>query len=120
MKTELQYHLKNFRYYGSPNGKKENFDFRHYSLRSTIDRKFALLKNTWKILKNIIPQVSIQRQIDIIISCCVLYNFNGMHERGLPILSRQTNIETILNVRLYNDQNKQTMNECRNVIVNMI
>jgi len=30
------------------------------------------------------------------------------------------NIETIPNVGLYDEQNKQTMNECMDVIVNMI
>ena len=43
-----------------------------------------------------------------------------MHERRVPILPRQTNIVIIPDVELSNDQNKQTINKCRDVIANII
>ena len=81
---------------------------------------FGVLKNTWKILKDKMPRVSKQRQIDIILSCCVLHNFSQIHEEGIPIWSKQANILTTPNVGLYNEQNKQIKNEYRDVISNMI
>jgi len=36
------------------------------------------------------------------------------------MLPRQTNIVTIPNDRFYIEQNKQTKNECRDIIANMI
>ena len=65
-------------------------------------------------------QVSRERQIDIIISCCVLCNFIRMHEQRTPILPRPVNITTIPNIELYDMRNKQAMNECRDAIANTI
>jgi len=43
-----------------------------------------------------------------------------MHEQGISILSRPTNIITILNIGLHDDKNKQAMIECRNAIIDTI
>ena len=65
-------------------------------------------------------QVSRERQIDITISCCALHNFIRMHEKGILILPKPTNITTIPNIGLYDGGNNQAMNECRDAIANMI
>jgi len=116
MKSGLYYHLQDFRDYRSPN---ENFDYRHSSLRSTTERIVGVLKNTWKILKDKITQVSRQLQIEIIISCCALHNFSRMQESdsNLVKINEHCNYP---NVGLYNEQNKQTMNECWDVTANII
>ncbi|WJZ94916.1 hypothetical protein VitviT2T_013728 [Vitis vinifera] len=45
-----RYHLPDFRRGSSPRGKKEIFNHRHSSLRCTIERTFAVLKNRWRML----------------------------------------------------------------------
>ena len=46
-----RYHLPDFRRGSSPKGKKEIFNHRHSSLRCTIERTFAVLKNRWRMLQ---------------------------------------------------------------------
>ena len=46
-----RYHLPDFRRGSSPKGKKEIFNHRHSSLRCTIERTFAVLKNRWRMLR---------------------------------------------------------------------
>ena len=43
-----------------------------------------------------------------------------MNEKGIPILSRSTNVTTISNIGLYDAENKQGMNERRYAIADMI
>ncbi|KAJ9698741.1 hypothetical protein PVL29_007682 [Vitis rotundifolia] len=46
-----RYHLPDFRQGSSPKGKKEISNHRHSSLRCTIERMFAVLKNRWRMLQ---------------------------------------------------------------------
>ena len=51
----------------------ELFNLRHSSLRTTIERIFAVLKNRFPILR--LPRgYSFTTQRDIVIACCVLHN----------------------------------------------
>ena len=85
METGVPYHVPDFKKYGTPIGDKETYNFLHSSLRRIIERIFGVLKNTWKILKSRMPQVSPRRQIDIIIGSCTLHSFIRMHDQGIPI-----------------------------------
>ncbi|KAL9673172.1 hypothetical protein QQ045_029426 [Rhodiola kirilowii] len=51
-----RYHMPNFRHGHPPSGIYETFNYRHSSLRTTIERAFGILKTTWKILRTM-PQV---------------------------------------------------------------
>ncbi|KAL9669972.1 hypothetical protein QQ045_007522 [Rhodiola kirilowii] len=52
-----RYHMPPFRKGDRPNGIYEKFNYRHSSLRTTIERAFGILKSTWKVLR-VIPQVA--------------------------------------------------------------
>jgi len=51
---------------------------------------------------------------------CTLYNFIRLHEQGIPISPRPTNVVTIPNVWLYDGRNSEVKNEFRDTIYNMI
>ncbi|KAK9135797.1 hypothetical protein Syun_015127 [Stephania yunnanensis] len=70
---KTRYHQNQFENVG-PNNAKEVFNRAHSSLRSCIERSFGVLKKRWKIL-NVMPQFSVQTQIDIIIAAFALHNY---------------------------------------------
>jgi len=43
-----------------------------------------------------------------------------MHEKWIPVLPKSTNIVTLPDVKLYDEQNKKTINEYRNIITDII
>ncbi|KAL9687400.1 hypothetical protein QQ045_031801 [Rhodiola kirilowii] len=47
----VRYHMPTFRDDDQPTGVHEIFNYRHSSLRTTIERAFGILKNSWKILR---------------------------------------------------------------------
>ena len=53
---------------------KEFFNFRHSSLRMTIERCFGVLKARFPILK-LMPPYKPSRQRLIIIACCAIHNY---------------------------------------------
>ena len=62
---------------------KELFNFRHSSLRMTIERCFGVLKARFPILK-LMPPYKPSRQRLIVIACCAIHNYArrwGMHDR---------------------------------------
>ena len=69
-----RYHLPRFRSGDLPQGPRELFNFRHSSLRMTIERCFGLLKCRFRILKSI-PCYKLSRQPRIVIACCALHNW---------------------------------------------
>jgi hypothetical protein len=73
-----RYHLNAYRNRPLPRGYKELFNFRHSSLRMIIEHCFARLKRRWRIL-NGIPRYLLVRQPSIIMACCTLHNFIGVH-----------------------------------------
>jgi len=72
------YHLNAYRNMPLPRGYRELFNFRHSSLRMIIENCFARLKRRWRIL-NGIPGYLLVRQPSIIMACCTLQNFIGVH-----------------------------------------
>ncbi|KAH1082195.1 hypothetical protein J1N35_021956 [Gossypium stocksii] len=68
----VRYHLKEFSDQG-PENAKELFNFRHSSLRITIERVFGILKKRFRVL-DAEPFWSFQTQVDIVLACCIIHN----------------------------------------------
>ncbi|KAL9660737.1 hypothetical protein QQ045_025554 [Rhodiola kirilowii] len=102
--------MPTFRDGDQPTGVYEKFNYRHSSLRTTIERAFGILKNSWKILK-VMPQVSDGRQNDII----TLHNFIRMDNFSIPILANETVLGRA-DSNLFDNQRKEQMNQERNMI----
>ncbi|WKA10933.1 hypothetical protein VitviT2T_028476 [Vitis vinifera] len=75
-----RYHLPDFRRGSSPKGKKEIFNHRHSSLRCTIERTFAVLKNRWRMLREM-HSFPLEKQVKIIIASMALHNFIRINAR---------------------------------------
>lgn len=83
----VRYHLKEFNITCPPTNAKELYNLRHSSLRTTIERVFAVLKNRFPILK--LPRdYSLTTQRDIVIACCVLHNHIAMYGVGDELLEK--------------------------------
>lgn len=78
----VRYHLQEFHGPNRPTSPKELFNHRHSSLRTTVERAFAAIKNRFKILSNR-PFVPLKSQPKVVIACCVIHNWildNGPDE----------------------------------------
>ncbi|RVX11459.1 L10-interacting MYB domain-containing protein [Vitis vinifera] len=75
-----RYHLPDFRRGSSPKGKKEIFNHRHSSLRCTIERTFAVLKNRWRMLREM-HSFPLEKQVKIVIASMALHNFIRINAR---------------------------------------
>lgn len=72
-----RYHLRE---YGirRPQNARELFNLRHSSLRVTVERAFAALKNRFKILYNK-PFHPYKTQVKLVLACCILHNWILRH-----------------------------------------
>jgi hypothetical protein len=70
----VRYHLREIEG-RRPQNARELFNFRHSSLRSTIERAFALLKNRFGILDHKKPKYSLPMQVDMVLACAVIHNY---------------------------------------------
>jgi hypothetical protein len=70
----VRYHLREIEGH-RPQNARELFNFRHSSLRSTIERAFALLKNRFGILDHKKPKYPLPIQVDMVLACTVLHNY---------------------------------------------
>ena len=94
-------------------GMKEEFNYRHSCLRGTVERTFGEMKATWKILDDRMPQVTLQKQIQIIIAVCTLHNFIRLHRYGIQMSPRPPST-TAQHDDMFLDSNaKQFMNQFR-------
>ncbi|PKI70787.1 hypothetical protein CRG98_008817 [Punica granatum] len=59
--------------------RKELFNKRHSSVRNVIERCFGVLKNKFTLLR-LMPNISVYKQADIVLSCFVLHNFIKIEE----------------------------------------
>lgn len=110
--------MPDFRHGQQPNGIYENFNYRHSSLRTTIERAFGILKTTWRILNNM-PQVPNECQVDIIIATFTLHNFIRMHKMKIPVHSHQL-VRRPGDSNLFDAHRKEQMNQVRNMIASAI
>jgi len=109
----VRYHIPEFRSgrrcgHG-PQGIQEEFNYRHSSLREVVERTFGLLKATWNILDDRMPQVSLESQIEIVIAACALHNFVRMHDKGMQISPRPLCADSRPPVNLFNQDAKNAM-----------
>ncbi|XP_061351779.1 uncharacterized protein LOC133296740 isoform X1 [Gastrolobium bilobum] len=69
------YHAQEYNGRGrQPRSREEIFNYRHSSLRMTIERCFGVLKNRFPILK-LMPPYKPSRQRLIVIACCAIHNY---------------------------------------------
>ncbi|PPR80514.1 hypothetical protein GOBAR_AA40198 [Gossypium barbadense] len=68
----VRYHLKEFSAQG-PENAKELFNFRHSSLRITIEYVLGILKKRFRVL-DAEPFWNFQTQVDIVLVCCIIHN----------------------------------------------
>ena len=68
----MRYHLKEFSD-RPPENEQELFNLRHSSLRTTIERRFGVLKTRFRVL-DAEPFWSFETQVKIVLACCVVYN----------------------------------------------
>ncbi|KAL9667847.1 hypothetical protein QQ045_002216 [Rhodiola kirilowii] len=97
-----------------PSGIYENFNYRHSSLRTTIERAFGILKNTWKILRSM-PQVDGECQTHIILATITLHNFIIMHELRIPVQSH-VDVQGVADSDILYVDRKAQMNRVRDMI----
>ena len=68
----MRYHLKEFSDRPFEN-EQELFNFRHSSLRTTIERGFGVLKKRFRVL-DAKPFWSFETQVKVVLACCVIHN----------------------------------------------
>ncbi|CAN6454167.1 unnamed protein product [Victoria cruziana] len=85
---KYMYHLSEFNISGvrQIETKEELYNYRHSSLRTTVERVFGVLKARFPILKNHVSY-PISTQVKIVIATCVLHNF---------IISHNPNVEQFI------------------------
>ena len=71
---KTRYHLNEFSSRFYPKNAKELFNLRHSSLRVTVERAFASLKNRFKILDQK-PFHTFDTQVKLVLACCILHNW---------------------------------------------
>ncbi|XP_071674467.1 uncharacterized protein [Lolium perenne] len=71
---KTRYHLNEFSPRHQPQNAKELFNLRHSSLRVTIERAFAALKNRFKVLEHK-PFHTFDNQVKLVLAWCILHNW---------------------------------------------
>jgi hypothetical protein len=71
---KTRYHLNEFSAKNRPLNARELFNVRHSSLRVTIERAFAALKNRFKVLDQK-PFHTFDTQVKLVLACCILHNW---------------------------------------------
>jgi hypothetical protein len=69
-----RYHLKEYGGRNYPTNARELFNLRHSSLRVTVERAFAALKNRFRIIDNK-PFHPFKTQVKLVLACCILHNW---------------------------------------------
>ena len=97
-----------------PSGMEELFNYRHASLCGVIERTFGVLKSTWKIVDDRMPQMNLNSQLEIVIAVCTVHNFMRLHESGIPITRRPPSSNCTTYVGLFDNKSKKAMDNFRN------
>ncbi|XP_051196917.1 uncharacterized protein [Lolium perenne] len=71
---KTRYHLNEFSAKHRPQNAKKLFNLRHLSLRFTIERVFAALKNKFNVLDQK-PFHTFDTQVKLVLACCILHNW---------------------------------------------
>uniref|UniRef100_A0A803L6A5 DDE Tnp4 domain-containing protein n=1 Tax=Chenopodium quinoa TaxID=63459 RepID=A0A803L6A5_CHEQI len=116
---QTSYHMPEFHNGPPPRGMLEHYNYRHSSLRTTIERCFGNVKGQWKILKNM-PQMSQTYQLSIILSTFTLHNFIRLYTLGIPISERCANVEPRVEYSIFDEDRKAQMDIVQNQIAEHI
>ncbi|XP_021770451.1 uncharacterized protein LOC110734595 [Chenopodium quinoa] len=116
---QTRYHMPEFHNGPPPRGMLEHYNYRHSSLRTTIERCFGNVKGQWKILKNM-PQMSQTYQLSIILSTFTLHNFIRLYTLGIPISERCANVEPRAEYSIFDEGRKAHMDIVQNQIAEHI
>ncbi|KAL6512378.1 hypothetical protein OROHE_019990 [Orobanche hederae] len=114
----IRYHIPDFKKKRVLKGISEQFNYRHSSLRTTIERAFGQLKKRWKVLF-VMPQMEDKYQIYVIVSTFTLHNFMRMCKLGIPVLEHDV-VEGGVDNNLLNPSRKEAMNKLRKEITSGI
>lgn len=101
-----------------PNGMFEHYNYRHSSLRMSVEMSFGHLKKRWKVLYNM-PQMSKKYQMAIIVSTFTLHNFIKMHTLGIPIVQHEM-VQGEVDFGMLDDDRKNEMLLVRDEIVRQL
>ncbi|KAL6525503.1 hypothetical protein OROHE_015810 [Orobanche hederae] len=110
----VRYHIPDFKKKRVLKGISEQFNYRHSTLRTTIERAFGQLKKRWKVLY-VMPQMEDKYQIYVIVSTFTLHNFMRMCKLGIPLLEHDV-VEGGVDNDLLNPSRKEAMNKLRKEI----
>ncbi|XP_021765928.1 uncharacterized protein LOC110730433 [Chenopodium quinoa] len=116
---QTRYHMPEFHNGPPPRGMLEHYNYRHSSLRTTIERCFGNVKGQWKILKNM-PQMSQTYQLSIILSTFTLNNFIRLYTLGIPISERCANVDPRAEYSIFDEGRKAQMDIVQNQIAEHI
>ena len=103
MDPDARYHMPDYRSNRNLRGILEQFNYRHSSLRTTVERAFANLKGRWQIL-DVMPQMKEKWQMSIIVASITLNNFIHMERLGIPIVEHDSNVQGTADSDLFNSQ----------------
>ncbi|KAL6575043.1 hypothetical protein OROMI_012328 [Orobanche minor] len=110
----VRYHIPDFKKKRVLKGISEQFNYRHSSLRTTVEKAFGQLKKKWKVLF-VMPQMEDKYQIYVIVSTFTLHNFMLMCKLGIPVLEHDI-FEGGVDNDLLNPSRKESMNKLRKEI----
>ncbi|KAL6514240.1 hypothetical protein OROHE_019227 [Orobanche hederae] len=110
----VRYHIPDCKKKSVLKGISEQFNYRHSSLRTTIERGFGQLEKRWKVLY-VMPQMEDKYQIYVIVSTFTLQNFMRMCKLGIPVLEHDV-VEGGVDNDLLNPSRKEAMNKLRKEI----
>ncbi|KAL6524157.1 hypothetical protein OROMI_031252 [Orobanche minor] len=113
--TNVRYHIPDFKKKRVLKGMSEQFNYRHSSLRTTVERAFGQLKKRWKILY-VMPQMEDTYQVYVIVATFTLHNFIRMCKLGIPVLEHDVNVQGRVDNDLLNPTRKEAMNKVRKEI----
>jgi len=71
------------------------------------------MKATWNLLDDRMPQVTLQKQIQIIIAVCTVHNFIRLHRHGIQISSRPPSTAAEHDDTFLDSNAKKFMNQFR-------
>ncbi|KAL6581090.1 hypothetical protein OROMI_007013 [Orobanche minor] len=111
----VRYHIPDFKKKRVLRGMSEQFNYRHPSSRTTIERVFGNLKKRWKILYTM-PQMEDTYQVYVIVPTFTLHNSIRMCKLGIPISEHDVNIQGRVDNDLLNTIRKEAMNKVRKEI----
>ncbi|KAL6533678.1 hypothetical protein OROHE_013511 [Orobanche hederae] len=114
MVDNARYHIPDFKKNRVLKGVSEQFNYRHSSLQTTVERAFGQLKKRWKLLY-VMPQMEEKFQVYVIVAAFTLHNFMRMCKLGIPVVEHGV-VQGRADSDLLNLSRKEAMNKLRNKI----